>query len=431
MLSIQDKCPVDESIVSYQTFSFLPISGTQLNTAGQIVIRVENSDNFYRPCDSWLQFEGQVKKTGGDPYARIDLITIANNGILHLLDNIKYELSGTEIETLYHPAQAMIMLGLLKNSRSYNSGGGLNAWWVMDEGPGTAVLADNPGYKRRQKFLLNMLGAGVDPNSGSFRVGIRLDELFGFADDYKKILYGFIHTLTLVRNTNNNNALFKGDGADDGKIEFSQISWHLPRVVPSDVIKYDLLKLIKDQVVLSIGFRMRQCITTTVPTSSSFFWRVGLRSSPEKPRYLIVGFQTNRENDQAKNLSVFDHCNLTNAYVLLNNDRYPMIDYHADFPKNHYENLYMEFYQFIKKYYGIDSSVTSTAVDPILYKNLYPILVFDVSKQSERIQQGVVDITIQCFFSENVAASTTAFCLMLSDRKLKFKSDGNKMNVLF
>ena len=85
----------------------------------------------------------------------------------------------------------------------------------------------------------------------------------------------------------------------------------------------------------------------------------------------------------------------------------------------------------MKKYYGINDSVTSTAVDPILYKRLYPIFVFDVTKQSERIQQGVVDITIQSFFSENAPAQTTTFCLMISDRKLKFKSDGNKMNVLF
>ena len=432
MLNIQEKTPVDDSIVSYQTFSFLPITGTQLNTAGQIVIRVENSDNFYRPSDSWIQFEGKVTKEDATAYARTDLISIANNGILHLFDNIKYELSGREIETVYHPGQAMTMLGLLKHPSTYNSGGGLNAGWVMDDGDGTAALATNPGFKIRQNYLLNNVpGAEVDPNSGSFRFAIRLDELFGFADDYKKVLYGFIHTITLVRNMSNNNALFRAAAADDGKIEFTRISWHLPRVVPADVTKYELLKLIKDQAVLSVDFRMRQCITTTVPVSTSFFWRVGLRSSPEKPRFLIVGFQTARENDQEKNLSLFDHCNLINAYVLLNNDRYPMIDFHADFAKNHYENFYMEFYQFIKKYYGINDSVTSTAVDPILYKKLYPIIVFDVTKQSERIQQGVVDITIQSFFSANVAANTTAFCLMISDRKLRFKSDGNKMNVLF
>ena len=431
MLNIEEQPMTDESVASYQTYSFLPISGTQLNTAGQIVIRIENSDNFYRPCDSWLQFEGRLTKHDDSNYARADLISIANNGILFLFDNIKYQLSGAEIESLYHPGQAVLMHGLLKNNHSYNSGAGLNACWAMDDGDGTAALT-NIGFKRRQNILLNNKpGTTADDNSGCFRFAIRLEDIFGFAFDYRKICYGHVHVLTLIRNINNANAIFKAAAcADVGKIEFTQISWHIPRIVPSDVKKYELLKLIKDQTILNVGFRMKQCITTTVPTSTSFFWRLGVRTSPEKPRYLILGFQTGRSTE-ITNRSAFDHCQLENAYVLMNNDRYPMIDYHANFPKNHYDGFYTEFWQFIEKYYGVNPTVTSTAVDPILFKKLYPIIVFDVKNQSERIQQSVVDITIQCFFGGNVAADTSAYCLMISDRKIKFKSDGNKMSVVF
>ena len=107
------------------------------------------------------------------------------------------------------------------------------------------------------------------------------------------------------------------------------------------------------------------------------------------------------------------------------------MDYHTDFAKNHYDCLYREFYSFLHKYHGIDNTVTSTAIDPISYKHLFPIIVYDVSKQSERIKQAVVDITIQCYFSSNVSAKTKAYCLMISDRRMKFKSDGNKMNIVY
>ena len=46
------------------------------------------------------------------------------------------------------------------------------------------------------------------------------------------------------------------------------------------------------------------------------------------------------------------------------------------FAKNHYDRLYREFYSFLHKYHGIDDSVTSTAIDPISYKHLYPIIVY-------------------------------------------------------
>ena len=57
--------------------------------------------------------------------------------------------------------------------------------------------------------------------------------------------------------------------------------------------------------------------------------------------------------------------------------------------------------------------------------------MFDVSKQSERLRSGVTDIAIQCRFKENPPATTVAHAVMISDRKLRFKSDGEKMSVLF
>ena len=118
-------------------------------------------------------------------------------------------------------------------------------------------------------------------------------------------------------------------------------------------------------------------------------------------------------------------------YVLLNNIRYPAIDFNADFAKNQYENLYKNMTEFRQKFYGIDYLVSNLAVDPISYKHLYPIYIFDVSKQSERLQEGVVDITVEMMFGKNVAASTTGYAILISDRKLKFQSDGKKMNVVF
>ena len=70
-------------------------------------------------------------------------------------------------------------------------------------------------------------------------------------------------------------------------------------------------------------------------------------------------------------------------------------------------------------------------MNPAAYKALYLIHVFDVSKQSERLTEGVVDLTVKMEFSENVLADTLAYALVISDRMLKFKSDGSKMSVLF
>ena len=434
MLQIDEETQVDDSIQSYKRFAYLPISGTNLNNANPIVIRVENSDNYFRPCDSEIEFEGKVVKADGTDYKKAEAkLTLINNGLMYLFDNIKYELSSTEIESVYQPGQATTMFGLLTKNLNFNDSGGLNSLWLPDDNDGTAK-ADNGGYETRRKLLFSnnvVAAAAEDPNSGSFRFSVKLEDIFGFATDYRRVMYGFVHTLTLVRNVNHNDAMFGEADAAAGKVEFSKISWILPNVEPSQVANYELVKLINEQRTLSIDFRVRQCMTTVVPQSDTFLWRLGIRTSPEKPRFLVLGFQTDREGSLAKNLGLFDNCQLQNAYVLMNNRRYPAMDYNANFPKNHYNKLYRDFYQFMEKFYGISDSVTSTSVDPVAYKHLFPLFVFDVTRQSERIQQAVIDITIQCYFGENVAAKTKAYCLMISDRRLKFKSDGSKASIVY
>ena len=205
----------------------------------------------------------------------------------------------------------------------------------------------------------------------------------------------------------------------------------LPRITPSDVAKYDLLKVIEAKKILNVGFRMYQSITTSVPVSNQFTWRLGVRASPEQPRYVFLAFQTDRLEKQEKNNATYDNCNLISAHILLNTDRYPLNDFAIDFAKNHYDHLYREFSSFIEKFYGIDDSVVSTSVNPLTYKSLFPIILFDVSKQSERLKSGVTDITLHCRFKANVDASTIAHVVLISDRKIRFASNGEKMSVLF
>ena len=131
-----------------------------------------------------------------------------------------------------------------------------------------------------------------------------------------------------------------------------------------------------------------------------------------------------------KNAALFDHCQVTNMYVVLNNIRYPAIDFHSNFAKNEFDHYFKNMCDFRRKFYGLDQLVSNIAVDPITYKELFPIFVFDVSKQSERLQGGVVDITVEMSFGAAVPANTTAYAVLISDRKMRFQSDGKKMSVI-
>ena len=48
---------------------------------------------------------------------------------------------------------------------------------------------------------------------------------------------------------------------------------------------------------------------------------------------------------------------------------------------------------FSRDFYGINPLVAGGSITPLAYKELFPLFVFNVTKQCERINQGVVDVT--------------------------------------
>ena len=80
--------------------------------------------------------------------------------------------------------------------------------------------------------------------------------------------------------------------------------------------------------------------------------------------------------------------------VWLNHSRYPSFDASTDFTKEQFADVYKSYYDFASRYYGIDNLLIGSGVSSPTFKSLYPIHVFDVSKQSERLPEGVVDVSI-------------------------------------
>ena len=66
--------------------------------------------------------------------------------------------------------------------------------------------------------------------------------------------------------------------------------------------------------------------------------------------------------------------------------------------------------------------------NPAEYKDLYPLFLFDVSKQSDRLQYSTTDIQINVDFDPNPPANTIGYAVLLSDRLANFQSDGKKFS---
>ena len=430
ILQITEDIPVDDSIYEYEYKEYNPIAGAPLNR-GSIVITIESQDIYTHPAESYLIVEGKlVKNADGGVYNADTLITLINNGIMYLFSDVRYHLASHEIEVLQNPGHATTILGMLKFPDDFSKSQGLNQCWIKDTGEGnTAVDGINPneGFKLRRNYIINM-----PASRGHFCFKIPLKHFLGFCEDYKKILYGMQQRLTLTR-TGDDNAIFRANGVDAGKVDIERIRWFMPHVIPSDAYRLQLDKIIERKEKIPVGYRMLQCDNTSI-TGTEFTWRLGVKSSPDIPRFIIVGFQIERNNNQEQNPARFDNCNIGNIYVTLNAKRYPDTDYDINFNENRFCRIYGDSSTFRKKFYNMDELVSNHNINPVDYKNLYPIFVFDVTKQSEKLKTAVSDIHVKMRFNTNPALDNAnnprnvmAYAVIISDRLFHFVSDGSKI----
>ena len=430
ILQITEDIPVDDSIYEYEYKEYNPIAGAPLNR-GSIVITIESQDIYTHPAESYLIVEGNlVKNADGSVYDADTLITLINNGIMYLFSDVRYHLASHEIEVLQNPGHATTILGMLKFPDDFSKSQGLNQCWIKDTGEGNTVVdGNNPneGFKLRRNYIINM-----PASRGHFCFKIPLKHFLGFCEDYKKILYGMQQRLTLTR-TGDDNAIFRDNGVDVGKVDIKRIRWFMPHVIPSDAYRLQLDKIIEKKEKIPVGYRMLQCDNTSI-TGTEFTWRLGVKSSPDIPRFIIVGFQIERNNNQEQNPARFDNCNIGNIYVTLNAKRYPDTDYDIKFDENQFCRIYGDSSTFRKKFYNMDELVSNHNINPVDYKNLYPIFVFDVTKQSEKLKTAVSDIHVKMRFNTNPALdrdnnprNVMAYAVIISDRLFHFVSDGSKI----
>ena len=434
ILQITEDIPVDDSIYEYEYKEYNPIVGTNLNR-GSIVIVIEAQDIYTHPAESYLIVDGRLTRENApgvpadpnDPLALVDadVATLINNAMMYLFSDVRYHLASHEIEVLQNPGYATSMLGMLKYPDDFNKSQGLNQGWAPDTiiaNNNIANIVDNLGCKKRHEYIIQKSNP-----KGKFSFKIPLKHFLGFCEDYKKVIYGMQQRLTLTR-TGVNDAIFRANAFVDCNIELKKIRWFMPHVIPSDAYRLQLNKIIERKEKIPVGYRMLQCDNAPVPeNNTNFTWRLGVKSSPDIPRFIIVGFQTNKNNQQTQNPAIFNNLSVRNIYVTLNAKRYPDTDYENDFAANQYSRIYGDAATFRKKFYNMDELISNSGIEPLNYKYLFPLFVFDVTKQSEKLKTSVSDIHIKASFNNAVNPNTMAYAVIISDRLFHFVSDGSKI----
>nr|XP_047131618.1 uncharacterized protein LOC124810577 [Hydra vulgaris] len=199
------------------------------------------TDSFFLPSKAYLQVEGRLQAASGAFYAKTDVVTLTHNGIMDLFDRMAYDLSGQNIETVNNLGQATTMLGMLNYLNDFQIAKGLNQLWYKDTVT-DANLTTNVGFTVRKSYIIQK-----PTTRDTFSFIIPLKHIFGFCDDYTKVLYGFKHTSTLQRK-NDNDAILRSTAAAIGKKNITKVSLWMPYITPSDTERLNLDTIIREKI---------------------------------------------------------------------------------------------------------------------------------------------------------------------------------------
>ncbi|XP_047140236.2 uncharacterized protein LOC124815517 [Hydra vulgaris] len=330
-LNFTEKAIIDESIDKFDYHDYQSKITNLDNSGTEIRITINQEGLFILPSEAYILIEGRLLKADGASYANGDAVTLVNNGLMYLFTRAEYQLSGQTEENINNLGRATTMLGLLKYPNYFQNVQGLNQLWFKDLST-TAAIATILGFSTRQSYLIQQ------PNTkGKFS--------------------------------------FVAAGTAAGQVNLTKVSLFMPHVKPSLEYELKLNKEIKSKVTLPVSYIERSSELIIVPQTTNFTWTLNVTSSSTRPRFIIVGFQTNKNNSQEQNPAMFDHCDLKNMYVMLNSRRYPEIgNYNLPFSDQKFSRAYRDAALFTKKFYGMKDFKSQCSINLQDYKTLYPLL---------------------------------------------------------
>ncbi|XP_015124430.1 uncharacterized protein LOC107046341 [Diachasma alloeum] len=371
-------------------------ASSSLNNNDEIRIAVQHQDLYVLPCKSSPHICGRLTKADGITAA--EATNFVNNAICHLFEEIRYELNAMEIDRCKNVGVSTLMKNYIFQSPSQTF---LleHAGWIFQE---NGKITDDAGY---------------------FDLSIPLIMILGFAEDYQRIIINAKHKLILTRSHNDNNVVLQaqpaqGVQAEDFKISLTKLEWMISYVKVADSRKVQLLNYNAQDIATPMSFRAWELYEyPMLARTSKHVWVVKCSTQLEKPRFVIVGFQSSRRNQITNNASKFDHCTIRDAKLFLNSQSYPYGNLHLDITHNQYSQLYNTYTDFQTFYYGKEP-------EPLLNRDAFlktaPLIVIDCSKPNKFLKTGPVDIRLEFELTQIFPYTTAAYCLILHDRIIEY-----------
>ncbi|CAH0393362.1 unnamed protein product [Bemisia tabaci] len=401
LLQIHQKPIYDGSITRYQEQTVNPSNPLALSNNDIIHFSLNQSDSLTHLHEGYFFITGKLRKVtpatvaGGAPVDSVAANTnLTNGGVLHLFSRAELKINNLTVESVIDPGLTCIP----KIFTTYTDG--------------------------EAKQLVTMgwtLGSGVTSDTGEFNVRLPFSVLFGLGYDITQVLVNTKLEILLTRARNDDDALHQTVVEEGVYLKLEKVVFKLPHVTVDDKNRLVLLKTIEKDTPLNLTFRSWDHYQIpSLPASLKHSWSIKTSSHTECPRFVIFFLQTGRSGVKTKSSSEFDHCDLRNIKLWLNNESFPQEDLDQNFGTKNYALFYHMYLNLLKSYTGMrDPAPVMTFSE---YKNATPLYVIDCSHQKDRPKQGSIDVRLDFEARAPFPPKTTAHCIIVHDTVYEYQA---------
>ena len=305
MFKLSEKYEVDRRILKCDYIGYSPSEISTINAANsQIYINIPREDSLISFLNSYIDLNFDVVHgVNNNRYADNIEIRLVNLGPVALFS--KYKLttsSGKHLEEVSHAHIVSLMYKLITTTKGCDD---------------LSIGFDRDRTRRRNELTNNK------NVNGKHHVRIYLKDVFGFAEQQEKAIYGLGYKLTLTRN-NDNAVLNKANATPDGKVIINAIEWYIPHYTASMSQQTVLSIQILYKTPTELQYIERSVFMKEVNTQNLWNFELGTQEGINVPIWIIIRFQQlDRQNSQNENNDTFYRPPITSTQCIIGTEKYP------------------------------------------------------------------------------------------------------------
>ena len=389
----------DSSTVKENLIKVEPTIGNDavnLNKSTEVTFKYSDETMFLNMASNQsgfivkIRFKTQHKpataRAAGDPWVDNEPanITLSNAWFGHLWDSAKISIGGKAIEDIIHFGTVFETLGLLRGYEYLNTFG-ISESICPDNGTGDTADT-NKGRERRKRVYNYDVPNHADYRE--FQAFIPLHSIFGFCQDYNRVIRNMPVSITLKRNTDYQNCVF-GEAHTNVRFELVEINLQIEQIIPSDRALIAIDDYLAKTDTIEVCFRAKACEFSQGIEGTKININIGPTYS--SPRYFfIVCKDPAKSVNVQQNFGKLENGNIQNITVTLGLQKYPEIDQEANFNQSHYASFYFPLINVCRELYRNECALSMED-----FKDIYTVFAIDTSNQSERGKNEAVNVNIK------------------------------------